>query len=284
MIQKPSSIAVGQIDCVTGEIEPNLNKIRHFTELAARLGGQLAVFPECAVTGYFVGDRIGALADPPDGPVGKQLADIARSAKINVVCGLYTRENDVIRNSQKVFGPDGRCLGTYHKAHLFAAERHHFQAGDAPMVIETSVGRLGMTVCYDLIFPEYVRRLVELGADVIINSTTWISDPYQRDRWGWNSERVAGLASTRALENVAPLAMACRTGREIASADLAFDCFGPSCVVSPSGKFLARLTDGEGLVLASLDMPGADLDRWRGIATYREDRRTGLYGGGGVRT
>jgi predicted amidohydrolase len=284
MIKNPKSIAVGQIDCVTGETEPNLNKIRHFAELAARLGAELAVFPECAATGYFVGDRIATLADPPNGPVGRELADIARSARITLVCGLYTRENDVIRNSQKVFDPGGTCLATYHKAHLFASERRHFSAGDAPMVVDTSIGRLGLTVCYDLIFPEYVRRTVELGADIIINSTTWIADPDQRDTWGWNSERVQGLASTRALENVAPLAMACRTGREVASADLAFDCFGPSCVVSPSGKFLARLVDGEGLAVASIDIPARDLDRWRSIATYREDRRPALYGSGGAPT
>jgi 5-aminopentanamidase len=271
------TIAVAQMDCVVGETEPNLNKIGHFAALAKRLGAGLAIFPECATTGYFVGDKLAALADGPDGPVGRRLGDIARQNAIDLVCGLYTQENGVFRNSQKVFSAKGALLATYHKAHLFAVERTMYSAGDAPMVVETSVGRLGLTICYDLIFPEYVRKIVELGADIVVNSTDWINDPYQRDVWGWTQERVQGLASTRALENVVPLAMACRTGRESAGPNLVFDSMGPSCVISPSGKFLARLDVGEGIAIGRVDIAAAELDRWTGIATYRKDRRPDLY-------
>ncbi len=254
------TIAVAQMDCVVGETEPNLNKIGHFAALAKRLGAGLAIFPECATTGYFVGDKLAALADGRDGPVGRRLGDIARQNAIDLVCGLYTQENGVFRNSQKVFSAKGALLATYHKAHLFAVERTMYSAGDAPVVVETAVGRLGLTICYDLIFPEYVRRIVELGADIVVNSTDWINE-----------------ASTRALENVVPLAMACRTGRESAGPNLAFDSMGPSCVISPSGKFLARLDVGEGIAIGRVDFAAAELDRWTGIASYRKDRRPDLY-------
>ena len=89
------TIAVAQMDCVVGETEPNLNKIAHFAGLAKRLGAGLAIFPECATTGYFVGDRLKTLADEPDGPTAKRLSDIARENGINLVCGLYTQENGV---------------------------------------------------------------------------------------------------------------------------------------------------------------------------------------------
>ena len=271
------TIAVAQMDCIVGETEPNLNKIGHFAALAKRLGAGLVIFPECATTGYFIGDKLATLADGPDGPVARRLGDIARQNAIDLVCGLYTQENGVFRNSQKVFSAAGALLATYHKAHLFAVERTMYSAGDQPMVVETSIGRLGLTICYDLIFPEYVRKIVDLGADIVINSTDWINDPYQRDVWGWNQERVQGLASTRALENVVPLAMACRTGRESAGPDLAFDSMGPSCVIAPSGKFLARLDVGEGIAVGKVDIAAAELDRWTGIATYRADRRPDLY-------
>lgn len=272
-----ASIAVAQMDCVVGETEPNLNKIAHYASLAKGLGAELVIFPECAATGYFVGDRISALADMPDGPIARRLGDIARQNGLSLICGLYTQENGIVRNSQKVFSPGGALLATYHKAHLFASERTVYKAGDEPMVVDTPIGRLGLTICYDLIFPHYIRKLVEMGADIIVNSTDWINDPYQRDVWGWNSERVQGLASTRALENVIPLAMACRTGREHATPELAFDSTGPSCVVSPSGKFIARLDCGEGIVLGRIDIPAAELERWTDIATYRIDRRPDLY-------
>ena len=139
------------------------------------------------------------------------------------------------------------------------------------------IGKIGMTICYDLIFPEYVRRLVEMGADFIINSTNWINDPYQRDMWGWSGERVRGLASTRALENVTVMAMSCRVGHEVAAPGVEFDSFGHSTIASPSGKILASMTEGEGLAYAKIDIPAADIQRWRGIATYRTDRRPNLY-------
>ncbi|MEO8667912.1 MAG: carbon-nitrogen hydrolase family protein, partial [Bauldia sp.] len=164
------TIAVAQMDCVVGESEPNLNKIGDFTALAKRLGAELVIFPECATTGYFIGDKINSLADGPDGPVAARLGDIARRNSINLVCGLFTEEKGVFRNSQKVFSPQGKLLATYHKAHLFAVERTMYTAGDEPMVVDTSIGRLGLTICYDLVFPGYVRKLIELGADIIINS------------------------------------------------------------------------------------------------------------------
>lgn len=272
-----ASIAVAQMDCVVGETEPNLNKIAHFAGLAKYLGAGLVIIPECATTGYFIGDRIATLADAPDGPTTRRLSSIARENGITLICGLFTQEHGIYRNSQKVFGPDGALLATYHKAHLFASERTQYAAGDQPMVVDTPLGRLGLTICYDLIFPHYVRKLVEMGAEIIVNSTDWINDPYQRDVWGWNAERVQGLASTRALENVVPLAMACRTGRESAAPGLAFDSTGPSCVVSPSGKFIARLDAGEGVVVGRIDIPAEEMDRWTSIATYRIDRRPDLY-------
>jgi predicted amidohydrolase len=272
-----ASIAVAQMDCVLGDLDANLDKIERYSNLAKGLGAELVIFPECATTGYFIGDRVKELADGPDGPAAARLSAIARANALTLIAGLYTQENGVFYNSQKVFGPDGALLATYHKAHLFASERTVYRAGDQPVVVDTPVGRLGLTICYDLIFPGFVTKLVDMGADFIVNSTDWINDPYQRDVWGWNAERIQGLASTRALENVIPLAMACRTGREHATPDLAFDSTGPSCVVSPSGKFLARLDAGEGIVVGRIDIAAKELDRWTGIATYRQDRRPDLY-------
>jgi predicted amidohydrolase len=271
------TIAVVQMDCTIGDVAANLNKVAKFAEAARSLEAELVIFPECATTGYFVGDALSTLADAPGGSTTLRLSEIARKNDIHLACGLYTQENGVYRNSQQLFSPKGELLATYHKAHLFAVERTLYAAGDKPMVVETAIGRIGMTICYDLIFPEYVRTLIELGADLIINSTDWINDPYQRDVWGWTEERIQGLASTRALENVVPLAMACRTGRENAGPDVAFDSMGPSCVVSPSGKFIARLDRGEGVAIGKIAIAATDMDRWASIATYRADRRPELY-------
>ena len=128
------NIAVAQMDCVVGETEPNLNKIRHFTELAARLGAELVIFPECATTGYFIGDKLGQArrgAGRADAP--RRLADIARKNRIHLACGMFTAQgNGVFRNSQPLFSPEGKRLAVYNKAHLFSKEREFFKAGDKP--------------------------------------------------------------------------------------------------------------------------------------------------------
>lgn len=265
-------VAVIQMDCVLGEVTPNLDKIEHFAEAAARLDADLAVFPECATTGYFIADRLEALAEAPDGPTMRRLAAVARRHHLHLAVGLVIAEGGRVYDAQALIGPTGKVLGLYRKVHLFAAERQWYTEGEAPLVVDTPLGRVGMTICYDLIFPDYVRRLVELGADLVINSTDWIADDYQSAVWGWSGKTTLGLAATRALENVTFVAMANRVGRE-----REFSSLGWSCIVGPSGQILAGLQDGEGIAVAPIRFDSADLAKWRAIATYRADRRPELY-------
>jgi predicted amidohydrolase len=271
------NVAVAQIDCALADPQANLNKMRHFTRLAAGLGAAIVIFPECSVTGYFIGDKLAEQAEAPDGASAKTLADIAKESRIHLAVGMFTTQGNSICNSQLLFSPEGRQLAVYNKAHLFSKEREFVKAGDKPVVVDTALGKIGMTICYDLIFPDYIRKLVSLGADFIINSTNWINDPWQRDIWGWEGARVQGLVSTRALENVTVLAMANRVGHEVAAPGIAFDSFGHSTVAGHSGKIAASIPEGEGIAIARIDESEADLERWRSIATYRGDRRPDLY-------
>lgn len=268
----PLKIAAAQMHCVPGDVAANLAIIEGLVRLAGRDGAGLVVLPEMATTGYFISDRLGELAETEDGPTAQRLAAIARDARLHMAIGVALAENGKFYDAQLLFGPDGTRLATYRKAHLFSVERQWFAAGDTPMVVETAIGRIGMTICYDLMFPEYTRRLVDLGADLIINSTDWITDDFQRDRWGWSGGAVQGLASTRALENGVWLAMANCVGPE-----WIFDSIGHSCVVAPSGKILASVGSGQGVAVAEAVFESEDLDRWRSIATYLEDRRPELY-------
>ncbi len=271
------NIGIVQMDCRLGDIEENIKKIADFAAMAKNLGANIVVFPECATTGYFVGGRITELAEPPDGPTSTRIGEIARSTGLYLAVGAYTRGDSGIHDSQLLLGPDGKQLACYHKVHLFAGERALCRPGDRAVVVDTPLGRIGMTICYDLIFPDYVRRLVDLGADFIINSTDWISDRYQREVWGWGGPVTQSLASVRALENGTFVAMANRVGRESAGPDIEFDSAGYSCVAGPSGRILASIPGGEGIAIARIDISAEDLAKWRSIATYRQDRRPELY-------
>jgi predicted amidohydrolase len=269
----PVTIAAAQMHCVPGDVAANLAIIEALVRLSARDGAGLVVLPETATTGYFISERLSELAEPEDGPTASRLATIARDAKVHLAVGMAISDGDRFYDAQLLFGPDGTRLATYRKAHLFSAERVWFAAGDTPAVVDTAIGRIGMTICYDLMFPEYTRRLVDLGADLIINSTNWITDDFQRDRWGWSGPTVQALAATRALENGIWLAMANCVGPE-----WIFDSIGHSCVVAPSGKILSSVGSGQGVAVAEAVFQSADLDRWKSIATYLGDRRPELYG------
>jgi 5-aminopentanamidase len=271
-------LAVAQMDCTSGDVAANLGKIERFCRAASGGGAQLVVFPEAATTGYFLGDRLRELAEPANGKVSRSLAAIARGCRTYLAVGAYTKDGSDIRNSQYLFSPDGQLQALYHKAHLFASERAQCRPGDMPIVVKTAIGRVALTICYDLIFPDYIRRLVELGAELILNSTCWITDSYQRDFWGWQGPTAQSIAAVRALENGTFIAMADRVGREVLDPPgILFDGLGYSTIAGPSGKILSAITTGEGLAIADVALAEEDLEKWRGIATYARDRRPELY-------
>jgi predicted amidohydrolase len=139
-------------------------------------------------------------------------------------------------------------------------------------VIDTPLGRIGMSICYDFMFPEFIRRLVDDGAEIVINSTNWISNDFQRGM-GWTGEAVEALARTRALENGVWLVMANCIGSEAG-----FDSLGHSCIVTPSGKVVASAGEREAIATGDIVHDSEALGLWRSIATYRADRRPAVYG------
>ena len=105
------TIAVAQMDCNLSDVGANLDKIEKFAGLARVLGAQLVVFPECATTGYFVGDALPSLADHPDGPITRQLATIAKENRIHRSV-VFTRRRTASSGIRKCYShPMGNCSG-----------------------------------------------------------------------------------------------------------------------------------------------------------------------------
>jgi predicted amidohydrolase len=265
-------VAVAQFNCVPDNVAANLERIGGLIRAAAADGADLVVLHETATTGYFIADKLERLAETEDGPSAAAIAGFAKASAIHVAIGIAIREGNQVYDAQLLFAPDGKRLATYKKVHLFSAEREWYAYGDTPVVIDTGIGRIGMSICYDLMFPEYIRKLVDLGADLVINSTNWISDHFQRETWGWIGSTVESLARVRALENGVWVAMANGIGPE-----QGFESLGHSCVVAPSGKVLASAGAAQGVAAATLDYDSDSLARWRAVATYRQDRRPELY-------
>jgi 5-aminopentanamidase len=264
-------VAVAQMDCVPADKAANLARAEHFVAAAAVQGANFVILPEMIVTGVFVADRFYELAEPIPGPATDQLCKLAARYGVYVVAGMIERDGEAMYNVSVLASPGGELTGRYRKVHQFSSEKEWFSAGDQAAIYDTRFGRVALTICYDLVFPEYIRSLVLQGAELILNSTNWITDGWQTGM-GWSGEVASRLAATRALENGVHLAMANRVGVEAGWKSL-----GHSCICAPSGGFLARIQEGEGVAAATVELDSPEWEKWRSTATYLPDRRVALY-------
>ncbi len=272
-----ATVALVQMDCELGNVAANLERIEGHAEKAARdHAADFVIFPECATTGYFVGDRGRELAEPADGGINERLARLAASLGVHLAVGIIERDHENLYDALALFAPERGLIAMYRKVHLFAGEKALFTPGDQPLLIDTAIGRLGLTICYDLMFPEYIRGLVLGGAQLIVNGTDWITDNWQAEN-GWSGTSIRALCQVRALENGIHVAMADRVGTE-----LGWRSLGYSTIASPSGAVLATIDGGEAIVASRVVDPSPTLERWRKTATYLPDRRTEVYGRMGV--
>jgi predicted amidohydrolase len=262
------NVAVAQMNSLLCEVDSNLRKAETLMRSAAALGAQIVLVPETFTTGFDVGERIGEVSDTVPGRITDRLSALCKELGLYFYGSMIEKDGDSYHNTGVLISAKGEILARYRKVHLFSTEKQIFVPGKQAAVIKTELGTLALTICMDLLFPEYIRGLVLGGAEYILNSTDWLRyGPI--DRWQWHYQQVRALATARALENTVCLAMACQWGTEGE-----FVKFGHSCIVSPSGRILAGVEEGEGVAVHELTMEG--IGEWRGLATYLEDRKEHL--------
>ena len=221
-------VAVAQIEPVLGDRERNRAVCLESLEEAAGAGCSLVVLPECASAGYVFDSPEEAFrqAEEVPGPFTEALEEACARLGLTCVAGMLEREGDVLRNTAVLVGPEG-VAGRYRKSHLpFLGVDRFVLPGDELTVFETSIGRIGIEICYDLRFPEVTRALALAGADIVVLPTNWplAAAP--------NAEL---LTTARAYENCVYLLVANRVGRE-RSAEFA----GRSQIVDPGGRRVAE--------------------------------------------
>lgn len=268
----PKKIAVLQIDSVLGNMEANLQKIDDMLGTIHDEDVRLAVFCEYGLTGYCT-DLL-RIASPIPGRASEGLERIAHKHNIWISGGTAELVGDKIANTTLMVSPTDGTVATYRKIHPFGDERNAIVYGDTPVVVDTEIGKVGMTICYDFIFPELSRGLALQGAEVILCSTFWFADSISGPA-GWEPEQALSLARIRALENSVFVAMACRTGEEVASWGDKVRAFGHSSIVSPVGKTIVSAGLGESIITAEINLE--QRDRWSSYAQYLNDRRPEIY-------
>ncbi len=241
----------------TTSVATNLASARRLIAQAARDGAELVALPEYfCFMGRADRDKLAVAELPGDGPIQQMLAGAAREHGVWVIGGtLPIRSNDPDRvlNSNCVYAPDGTLAARYDKIHLFrydnGRERYDegvaIQAGDTPTAVQAGAIRVGLSVCYDLRFPELYRDLSfatgQKPCDLIsvpaaFTHTTGLAH--------WEL-----LLRARAVENQCYVIAAAQGGRH----ENGRRTFGHSMVVDPWGEVLAVVNEGEGIALAEID-------------------------------
>lgn len=260
-------VAAAQIACTPGDISANLRKVREFVQRAKKAGAELVVFPEMVDTGYAMPVIQKHATSWSEGAVPR-LEQLAEEFSIAIVCGVSEREADRIYNAQVLVDPTGEVAASYRKTHLVTAapldERPVFAPGARLVTHKIDNYNLGLTICYDLRFPEMARTLVvNHGANVIVNSSAW---PFVR------MEHLRTLALARAIENQSYVIIANRVGTD----DGVTFC-GSSVIVDPYGAIVAAASaDREELIYGDVCYEVLSDVRKR-IAVF-EHRRADLYG------
>jgi len=260
-------IAAAQMACALGDVDANVRKIRDFSTRAKEGGAELIVFPEMADTGYAM-LVIQACARPWSEGAVPELQKIARDLSLAIISGVSERDGASIYNSQVFIDANGDILGSYRKTHLFTAapigEDKCFAPGDELRSFPFGGFRLGLSICYDLRFPEVYRTLaIEEEANVFIVSSAW---PFPR------VEHFRILAAARAIENQSYMIVSNRVGT-----DDGVTCCGSSAIIDPYGVAIASAsTDREELILGGISQEAIGSVRNK-MAVFIQ-RRPDLYG------
>jgi predicted amidohydrolase len=237
----------------SSDVERNLRATEALVERAARAGAVFVATPE-ATTYLGPHDKKVALAEPVDGPTHARLARLAARLGITLLVGSVAEACDDRRayNTSLLFGPDGERLATYRKVHLFDVdvdggvrfrESDRTAAGTEVVVADTAIGRLGLSICFDVRFPELYRALTDAGAEIIAvpSAFTLMTG---KDHWHV-------LLRARAIETqcwlLAPAQFGAHDDQGLRRS------YGHSLIVDPWGVVVAECSDGEGFCLAEID-------------------------------
>lgn len=236
-------IAAAQIACALGDVAANVAKMHDFCARAKAQGAELIVFPEASDTGYSM-PVIRDHAKPWTEGAVPELQKMAKEFSLTIVAGVSERDGDAIYNSQIFIDPVGKIVASYRKTHLFVLppndESSCYTPGAAFVNVPFAGFNFGLSICYDLRFPEVSRALVlDHGANVLLISSAW---PLPR------VAHLRALAIARAIENQSYLVLANRTG-----IDAGVTCCGTSAIIDPSGVVLAVASgDSEELLVAEI--------------------------------
>ena len=269
------------------DADSNLSVIEARVAEAAKRGARLVLLQELHNGAYFCQHESVQefdLAEPIPGPSTERLGRLAKQHGVVLVSSLFERRAaGLYHNTAVVYEKDGSIAGKYRKMHIpddpGFYEKLYFTPGDIGFTpIDTSVGRLGVLVCWDQWYPEAARLMGLAGADLLLYPTAigWDPDDEQAEK---NRQRDAWILSHRghAVANGLPVLSCNRVGHEpspLGASGIQF--WGNSHVLGPQGEFIAEAGGEEALLMAEVDLQRSE--HVRRIWPFLRDRRIDAYG------
>ncbi|MDD2832550.1 MAG: carbon-nitrogen hydrolase family protein [Methylotenera sp.] len=245
-------IKIAAIQMASGpHVGANLSEAERLIEVAVNQGAKLVVLPEYfAIMGLKDTDKVLVREEEGKGQIQDFLSKIAKKHKIWLIGGsvpLTSNFPNKVRNSCLVYDDKGKLAARYDKIHLFGLslgnERYHeektIEPGDAVKVVDTPFGKIGLSICYDLRFPELYRAMGEVSIIVVPSAFT---DTTGKAHW-------ESLIRARAIENLCYVIAPAQGGYHISGRET----HGNTMVVDPWGVILDRLPRGSGVVMANMN-------------------------------
>ncbi|MBS4201614.1 carbon-nitrogen family hydrolase [Bacillus sp. FJAT-49732] len=252
-----------QMDIAFGNPEKNFTAAEQWFEKAAKEQCSIVVLPELWTTGYDL-TRLDEIAHEEGTDVLQFLQEQAKKHKFHIVGGSVAKKVDSgVTNTMYVIDKDGKLVHEYSKLHLFQLMDEHLflQAGEDEPIFTIDGEKAGSFICYDIRFPEWLRKSVMSGAKALFVVAEW---PTPRvDHW-----RI--LLQARAIENQCYIIACNRTG-----ADANNEFAGHSMIIDPWGTIISEGGSGEELLIGEIDLH--EIDEIRSRIPIFDDRRPNKY-------
>lgn len=247
-----SIVKIAAIQMASGpQVSANLNEAERLIDIAANQGAKLVALPEYfAIMGLKETDKVAVREEEGKGPIQAFLCKMAKKHKIWLIGGsvpLTSNFPNKVRNSCLVYDDKGKQVARYDKIHLFGLdlgnEHYHeektIESGNAIQVVDTPFGKIGLSICYDLRFPELYRAMGEVNMIVVPAAFT---DTTGKAHW-------ETLVRARAIENLCYVIAPAQGGYHLSGRET----HGNSMIVDPWGVILDRLPRGSGVVIATMN-------------------------------
>jgi predicted amidohydrolase len=249
--------------------ETNLKKIINYISKAAQNKAALVAFPEFMM--FYTNSsqtpkQLASLAEKINGNFVNTIAKTAKQYRIQVIGSFYEKSNkkDRVYDTSFVIDKTGKVISTYRKIHLYDAlgfrESDKMTSGSKiTKPVKTSIGKVGMMICYDLRFPEMSRSLASSGSEVLVAPSAWVKGDMKEEHW-------ITINKTRAIEN----------GCYVIAPDQVGNIYcGRSVVVDPYGKILLDMKKKQGIGYVNIELK--KIKQIRKVLPLLKNRRTDVY-------